>query len=275
MKGLLTLTSLSNTDIVNILELATQMRRVVCANYKKSPQLLGSVVGGIFENDTDAMPYNLATAYMSGTFVSHTSVDGMDMGRMLDNMGANTIVVGHSNDNIASWLHTHCKCDIINAGSSSSDPIAVLSQLMALTTRLDSLVNLEVLVVGNKKTNIIAELIHCLELFGSSLIWYLPSGDYATARRGIVVDKLDVAFGGADAVIDIGLTPYADSKSYYGGTYIDKTLLDKCRVDVPLLGSRVITEGNNIVTYPHQLVDTYESCYISVVMAVLYCLKKS
>ncbi len=274
MKGLLTLTTLSKTEIVNILEIASQMRRVVRAQYKKSPQLIGSVVGGIFGESSASIAYNLATTYLSGTYVDVITDDGMDIGRQLDNMGVNTIVVGNSNDNIASFLHNHCQCDVVNAGSNSSDPIGVLADLMALTTKLDSLNNLEILVVGNKHTNKIAELIHCLEMFGSSLMWYLPASDYATARRGIVVDKAEVAFGGADAVIDIGLSQYADAKSYYGASCIDKALLDKCRIDVPLLGSRVVADKTNIVPYVHQIADTRDSCYVAVVMAVLYYLSK-
>ncbi len=274
MKGLLTLTTLSKTEIISILEIAAQMRRVVRADYKKSPQLLGSVIGGVFSQDDMAVPFNLATTYMSGTFVNTTSSDGIDVGRRLDNMGVNAIVVGNGNDNIATWLYNNCKCDVINAGSNSSDPIGVLADLMALTTRVDSLSNLEILIVGNKNTNKIAELIHCLELFGSSLMWYLPASDYATARRGIVVDKPDVAFGGADAVIDIGLSQYADAKSYYGASCLDKALLDKCRIDVPLLGTRLVADNSNIITYPYQLQDTRESCYVAVAMAVLYYLTK-
>ena len=50
MKNLLSLMDLNKKDINNIFEVAAQMRRIVQNNYKKGPQLIGSVVGGVWDS---------------------------------------------------------------------------------------------------------------------------------------------------------------------------------------------------------------------------------
>lgn len=277
MKSLLSLTNLTKSDISQILEVATQMRRIVLTNYKKGPQLLGSVVAGLWNKPCKASTaFTLATSYLSGTALPiFGSDDVAEQCQTLDNMGVNTIVVSYDNDNLANTFAGKSRCSVINGGSSQYDPIGVLADLMALQTKLDGLNNLSVLAVGNRDVNKINELNHCLEQFGSSLIWYLPVDDFVTARRGIVLDKADAAFGGADAVIDLGLSAFSDPSKYYGSTGgISQSLMDKASIACPLLGSRNVVDNIGIREYSHNIVDVRDSCYVAVAMAVLYLLHR-
>ncbi|MCM1194515.1 MAG: hypothetical protein NC099_03460 [Corallococcus sp.] len=278
MKHLLSLMDLNKKDINNILEVASQMRRIVQANYKKGPQLIGSVVGGAWESPcVSSTAFSLGTSYLSGTCCPvFGSEDLLEQCRLFDNMGVNAVVVACENDNLAQIFASKSRCGVINGGSGQYDPIGALADLMAINGRLDGLQNLSVLAVGNRDTNKINELSYCLQQFGSTLIWYLPPDDFATQRKGIVIDKADSAFSGADVVIDLGLSAFADPVKYYGAFGgIPERLMDKARIDCPLLGSRNIAYGNGLREYPNNIVNSRDVCYVSVAMAVLYLMRSN
>lgn len=278
MKHLLSLTSLNKQDISQILEVATQMRRVVMTSYKKGPQLIGNVVAGLWQKPClSSTAFTLATSYLSGTACPLFGADDvMGQCKSLDSMGVNTVVVACENDNLVKNFANVSRCNVINGGSGQYDPIGVLADLMTLNLKLDGLQNLSVLVVGNRDNNKIIELNHALQLFGSGLVWYLPVDDFVTPRRGIVLDKPEAGFSGADAVIDIGLSTFSDPIKYYGtqGGIAEK-LLNKSRIEAPLLGARNVVDNVGIKEYPFNAVSTQESCYVSVAMAVLYLMTKN
>ena len=277
MKNLLTLTDLTKKEINNIIEVATQMRRIVTATYKKGPQLIGNIVAGVWSKPcASSTAFQLATAYLSGTACPVFAVDDvLEQCRTFDSMGVNTVVVACDNGNIAKNFANTSRAGVINGGSSQYDPIGVLADLMALNTKLDGLTNLNVLIVGNRDVNRINELNHCLQLFGSNAVWYLPPDDFVTTRKGIIIDRPQAAFSGADAVIDLGLAPFSDPEKYYGTSGgISQELMDMARISCPLLGSRYIVDKVGIKEYSHSIVSTRESCYVSVAMAVLYLLQK-
>lgn len=278
MKDLISLTELNKTEINQILEVAQQMRRIVTANYKRGPQLIGSVVAGVWPKPClSSTAFSLATSYLSGTPCAFYSTDDIhSFCQMLDNMGANTIVVSCENDNLAKTFASTSKKNVINGGSGQYDPIGVLADLLALSIRCDGLHNLSVLAIGNRDTNKINEYNHCLALFGGELVWYLPIEDLATQRKGIVLDDINSAFAGVDAVTDLGLSAFSEPQRYYGANGgISQTLMDKASIDCLLLGSRnVVVDNVGVKAYPHSLADLRETCYISVAMAVLYLMHR-
>lgn len=278
MKNLISLTELNKTEISQILEVAQQMRRIVTANYKRGPQLIGSVVAGVWPKPClSSTAFSLATSYLSGTPCPFYNVDDiMSCCKMLENMGANTIVVSCENDNLAKTFASTSKKSVINGGSGQYDPIGVLADMLALSIRCDGLHNLSILAVGNRDTNKINEYNHCLALFGGEMIWYLPVEDLATQRKGIVLDDINSAFAGVDAVVDLGLSAFSEPQRYYGANGgISQRLMDKARIDCLLLGSRnVVVDNVGVKPYQHSLADLRETCYISVAMAVLYLMHR-
>ena len=218
MKHLLSLTDLNKNEINNILEIAAQMRRIVTNSYKKGPQLIGSTVAGVWDKPcASSTAFSLAAGYLSGTACPVFGAEDLyEQCRLLDNMGANVVVISCENDNLAKTFASKSKCGVINGGSGQYDPIGALADLMTLNGKLDGLQNLSVLAVGNKETNKLNELAYCLQQYGSTLLWYLPADDFATQRKGIVIDKAESAFAGADAVIDIGLSPFSAPAKYCG-----------------------------------------------------------
>lgn len=278
MKNLLTLMDLNKKDINNIFEVAAQMRRIVQNNYKKGPQLIGSVVGGVWDSPcVSSTAFNLAATYLSGSVCPvFGAEDKLEQCRLFDNMGVNAVVVSADNDRLINSFASQSRCGVINGGSAMYDPIAVLADLMALNGRLDGLQNLTVLAVGNKDSNRIDELSYCLQQYGSTMVWFLPREDYATAHKGIVLDKAEAAFSGVDAVIDIGLTPFSNPASYYGSAGgIPEALMDKARIHCPLLGCRTIADGIGVKDYQNNIVNTRDCCYVSVAMAVLYLMHRN
>ena len=119
MKNLISLTELNKTEISQILEVAQQMRRIVTANYKRGPQLIGSVVAGVWPKPClSSTAFSLAASYLSGTPCPFYNVDDiMSCCKMLENMGANTIVVSCENDNLAKTFASSSTKNVINGGS--------------------------------------------------------------------------------------------------------------------------------------------------------------
>ena len=278
MKHLLSLMDLSKKDINDIFEVATQMRRIVQNNYKKGPQLIGSVIAGVWDAPSiSSTAFTLGATYLSGSVCPVFGSDDMlEQCQIFDSMGVNAVVVATENDNIVNTFASRSRCNVINGGSSQYDPIGVLADLMAISNRLDGLKNLTVLAVGNKDVNRISELNYCLGQFGSNLVWYLPSDDDSTPRRGLIVDKAEAAFSGVDAVIDLGLTAFSDSKKYYGNAGgIPETLLDKGRINCPLLGCKTIVDRIGVKEYSNNIVSVRDCYYVSIVMAVLYLMHRN
>lgn len=278
MNNLLSLTDLTRNEVQQIMELATQMRRIVLADYKRGPQLIGNTVGGVWKKPcTSSLAFQMAANYLSGNCVPVFGAENvLDVSLTLSNMGANTVVAQCDNDNVFRTLTLRSKARIVNGGSRQYDPIGVLADLLTLNIKLDGLGNLNVLVVGNRDVNKIKELNHCLPLFGSNMLWYLPTDDIATVRYGIVLDKVSAAFEGADAVIDIGLNGYSDEERYYGGNGgITRELMDSARPDCLLLGRDTIVDKGVIKQYEYSATSVRESCYVSVAMAVLYLLQRN
>lgn len=278
MKHLLSLMDLNKKDINNVFDVAVQMRRIVQNNYKKGPQLIGSVVAGVWDAPSvSSTAFNLGSTYLSGSFCPvFGSVDMLEQCLLFDNMGVNAVVISCDNDNLITTFAAQSRCNVINGGSGSYDPIGVLADLMAIGNRLDGLQNLTVLAVGNRDTNRISELNYCLEQFGSTLVWYLPENDRTTARRGIVIDKPEAAFSGADAVIDLGLKAFSQPQAYYGDEGgIPEVLMDKARINCPLLGCRTIVDKIGVKEYNYNIVSYRDSCYVSLAMAVLYLMHRN
>lgn len=273
MKDLLTLTSLSRTEIHHILDIATQMRRIVLASNKKSPQLLGKTLVGLFSEDcNESVAFDLACKYLSGTCaIVKTTDNWLEVAKNVEAMGANFIAAKNSNDNLLATMANVTTCSVINVGSKMYSPVTALADLMVLQTKLDGLQQMTVGVVGNGKTNVIADLDYALQLYKSNLIWYLPKDDVVTQRKGIVLDSIDSVFAGADAVIDIGLAQYTQGERYYGTNFgIPKETFDKARSEIPLLGTRFIVDKKGISEYYFNTVSAEASCYVAVAMAVMY-----
>lgn len=269
---------MSKRDINNIIEVATQMRRIVQNNYKKGPQLIGSTVAGVWEAPSvSSTAFNLGVNYLSGSFCPvFASDDMLEQCQVFDSMGVNAVVLSCKNDRLLDVFASQSRCSVINGGTSQYDPIGVLADLMAINGRMDSLQNLTVVAVGNKDVNRINELTYCLQQYGSTLVWYLPKSDTETVRKGIVVNNAEAAFSGADAVIDIGLTPFSDMEQYYGASGgIPESLMDKARINCPLLGCRTIVDRIGVRNYSNSIASARDCCFVSVAMAVLYLVHKN
>lgn len=278
MKHLLSLMDLNKKDINNILEVAAQMRRIVQNNYKKGPQLIGSMVAGVWESPSiSSTAFNLGVNYLSGSFSPvFASDDMLEQCQMFDSMGVNAVVVSCQNDRLANVFASQSRCSVINGGSSQYDPIGTLADLMAINNRLDGLQGLTVLAVGNKDYNRISELTYCLQMYGSTLVWYLPKTDDVTPRKGIIMDSAEKAFSGVDAVIDLGLTAFSDPAQYYGAVGgIPESLMDKARINCPLLGCRTVVDRIGVKDYMNSIAGARDCCYVSIAMAVLYLMHRN
>ena len=278
MKDLLTLLNCDKDTINLILNTAIQMRRIVMSDSKKAPQLIGKTVVGMFEQDClESNTLDLACKYLSGNYVtSHPTQSWMEVARAFDAMGANLVAVKNQNDSFLDALSKVSNASIVNMGSKLYNPVRVLTILMVLKTKLDGLQNICVGALGNGDVSVMAELDYCLSLYGSNLVWYLPKDDISTPKKGVVLNNLQHVLSGADAILDLGLAPFAQGERYYGSNFgIQKELLDLARVDAPLIGSRNYFEKRGVAEYLNNTVNTEYSCYIAICMALLYIKTKN
>lgn len=276
MTNLLSLNDVTRTELVDLFNVAVQMRKIALSNNKKSPQLMGRAVCGVWKTPCiSSTAFQLATAYLSGNFCPvFGSDDELEQCFAFANMGANVLVVNTQNENVLQHVARKVNVNVINGGSSQYDPIGVLADLMALYVKLDGLSNINVVAVGNRNVNKVAELGKCLQLFGSNLLWYLPAEDISTLRRGIVLDNLSAAIAGADAIVDLGLNAYASAEKYYGSSAgIPREMAEKAAINCPMLGCRTYSDGGAVKEYPNNAVSLRESCYVAVAMTVLYTMK--
>lgn len=278
MRKLLNLMNMSKNDVLNFLEVAWQMRRIAVTSYKRSPQLVGASVAGVFpRQDIVSKAFALATMYLSGNFVEIYGCDDVpEYCSAMCNMGVDMMVLKDLDDDLTAQMASTVNLPLINAGGSIYSPIEAMADLMALREKLDSLNNLTVLVVGNKNTAKLREIDHVLSLFRSHLVWYLPEGDHSSDDySGTVVHTLDLAFAGVDAIIDIGLNGNVQPELYYGNkSGILETYIDRARVNAPLLGCKKIVSASGAVNYPYSATDAQYQSLISVAMAALYLMRK-
>lgn len=277
MTKLLTLKQLSKKQLVELLEVSTQMRKMCNTTYKKAPQLLGSNIGSVWQKaNLQCVAVELATKFLSGSIAHYINIDDtVEFCRAMDNMGINQLVVSTEDDNQLKKISDSVSCAFINGGSRNYNPIAVLADLLTLLQKLDGLHNRTITVLGNRDTNKMEELIYCLELFSSNIVWYLPRADFSTNRQGIVVENINSAFKGADAIIDIGLKDFCEPKDYYGtNAGISAEFMDSASIEAPLLGSREIVGKNGAIAYPYATLDNQQTNNVAVAMALLYVTRK-
>ncbi|MEG1706433.1 MAG: hypothetical protein RR291_02950 [Clostridia bacterium] len=272
-KCLISLKELDKSEIKQILDIASQMRRIVLSTHKKSPQLLGKSVAVCSADSISSVAVNLASNFLSATTVKICPEDFLELAKALGAFGVDFVFAQHPNENLLRDIDKNGRYAVINLETSSSNPLKVLSYLLTLQDKLDGLSNLTVLAVGNKNVSAMGELSYALQLFGSELVWFLPKEDFVTVRRGIIFDNVEIAFDGVDAVIDLKLAEFSDSRLFYGDYGgIPKRLLDKARIDVALLDCRNIVTPNGITEYPYSAQETQYTALISVIMAVMYLL---
>jgi aspartate carbamoyltransferase catalytic subunit len=167
-KDLLGLKDLSADEIVEILENAEQMKKILSQNVKKTPHLQGKSVTTLFyENSTRTRTSFETAAKILGALTSSLSAATssvnkgetlIDTGRNLDALLTDVIVIRHRMSGAPHILARHVAAGVINAGDGTNEhPTQALLDIFTMRERFgNDLRGLKVVLSGDIKFSRVA-----------------------------------------------------------------------------------------------------------------------
>lgn len=160
-KDYIGLKDMTTEEILYIIETADTMKYVLSQKNKKTPHLQGkSMVLLFYENRSrNKVSYELAGQYLSANVVNMNIIEKneapgfhglLEMGKIIDQMGADFIVIRHPVSGSARFLAQNVSASVINAGDGiNENPSQALIELMTIKERIGFKRGLKVAVVGD------------------------------------------------------------------------------------------------------------------------------
>lgn len=159
-KDILGIKELSAEEMLEILDQAEEMKRVVESGNRKISHLSGKTVITLFyENSTRTrVSFELASKYMGANAVnisaSSSSVKKgetlIDTGKNLERMGCDAIILRHSSAGAAHLLARNVGCAVINGGDGMNEhPTQALLDMMTIRDQKGGFAGKRVAVVGD------------------------------------------------------------------------------------------------------------------------------
>ena len=298
-KDYIGLKSISAEEIHYIIETADTMKYVLSQKNKKTPHLQGkSIVILFYENRSRTkLSYELAGQYLSASVVNMNISENeeksgfsglLEMGKIIDQMGADYIVVRHPVSGSAKFLASHVNASVINAGDGiNENPSQALLDLMTIKEQKGSFENLKVTFIG--------DIMHSRE--ARSNIWgLLKLGAKVSVAAPPTLLPDDMASFGVDIYTDaykavrdcdviMSMRMQAENKyinelpsfnEYKNMFKIDKRMLSYAKDDVIIMHpgpiNRDIEIASEVIDSPRCLVNDQISNGVAIRMAMLYIL---
>lgn len=159
-KDLLGLRDISTEEILEILDTAETMKKIVTGPTKKTPHLQGkSIVTLFYENSTRTrLSFELASKYMSAVAANISSSGSsvkkgeslIDTGKTIDMMGTDLIILRHPQSGAAKLLAEHVDSAVINAGDGTNEhPSQALLDMFTIREKKGGFNGLKVAIVGD------------------------------------------------------------------------------------------------------------------------------
>ncbi len=159
-QDLLGLRDLSAQEILNILETAKEMKKIIQSPVKKAPNLQGKTVINLFyENSTRTrMSFELASKYLGANAANITASGSSvekgetleDTVRTLNAMAADIIVMRHSMSGAPHFIAPMVDAHIINAGDGMHEhPTQALLDLFTMLEKKGKIEGLKVAIIGD------------------------------------------------------------------------------------------------------------------------------
>lgn len=162
-KDFISLMDSTEEEILYILDTAETMKHVIGKKNKKTPYLEGkSVISLFFEKSVRAkLSYELAAQYLSANIVdivvSETNnryENIREMGRTIDQMGADFIILRHPMSGSAKFLAENVSASVINAGDGiNENPSQALLDLMTIKNAKGDFKGLKVAIIGDVESS--------------------------------------------------------------------------------------------------------------------------
>ncbi|MDL2248650.1 aspartate carbamoyltransferase catalytic subunit [Tyzzerella sp. OttesenSCG-928-J15] len=298
-KDYIGLKGISAEEINYIIETADTMKYVLTQKNKKAPHLQGkSMVILFYENRSRTkVSYELAGQYLSASVVNmniseEAETPGfsglLEMGKIIDQMGADFIVIRHPVSGSAKFLSNNVNACVINAGDGiNENPSQALLDLMTIKEQKGKFEGLRVAFVG--------DIMHSRE--ARSNIWgLLKLGASVSIAAPPTLIPEDIASFGVDVYNDaykavkdcdviMSVRMQAENKyineipsfnEYKNLFKIDNRVLSYAKDDVIIMHPGPINRGieiaSEVIDSPRCLVNDQISNGVAIRMAMLYIL---
>ena len=298
-KDYIGLKDISAEEIHYIIETADTMKYVLSQKNKKTPHLQGKSIVILFYEDRSRtkVSYELAGQYLSASVVNmniskNEEISGfsglLEMGKIIDQMGADYIIIRHPVSGSARFLARNVNACVINAGDGSNEnPSQALLDLITIKEQKGSFENLKVTFIG--------DILHSRE--ARSNIWgLLKLGAKVSIAAPPTLVPDDMASFGVEIYADaykavkdcdviMSVRMQAENKyrnelpsfnEYKNMFKIDNRMLSYAKDDVIIMHpgpiNRDIEIASDVIDSPRCLVNDQISNGVAVRMAMLYIL---
>lgn len=298
-KDFLGIRDMTADELNYILKTAETMKFVINQKNKKVPHLQGkSVIMLFYDSSARAkLAYELAAQHLSANVVDMTATASserkerlQDMGQLIDQMGADFIILRHPMSGAARILADSVEASVINAGDGyNENPGQSLLDLMTIKERKGGFDGLKVAIIGDimhsrvSKSNIWGLLKLGAEVRVTGPTTLIPSklesfGVKVCFDPREAVDQADVILSTRISVLEGEgiLIPSLDE--YRSMFLIDENLMKYAKADAIVMHPGQIQRGveiaTSVVNSPHCIVNDQIGNSVAVRMAMLYILSQ-
>ena len=299
-KDLLGLEGVSKEEIIEIMDTAEQMKKILLSGSKKTPHLQGkSVILVFFENSTRTrVSFDLAAKYLSAASsaisASASSVSKgetlLDTARTLDRMKADVIVMRHPMSGAPHFMAKNVEASVINAGDGMHEhPTQALLDMFTVRERKGGLEGLKVAIVGDIMHSRVARSnAYGMQTMGAEVVLagpstMIPPGIEKTGVK--VTNDVSEAVRNADVVMGLriqkerqqaGLFPSV--REYYKYFGIDEARLKAAKSDAIIMHPGPVNRGVEMSTFTidgdMSVIDEQVTNGLAVRMALLFMLTR-
>ncbi len=300
-KDLLGLEGVSKEEIINILDTAAQMKKILLGGSKKTPHLQGkSVILVFFENSTRTrVSFDLASKYLSASSSAISAAASsvskgetlLDTARTLDRMKADVIVMRHPMSGAPHFMAKNVEASVINAGDGMHEhPTQALLDMFTIREKKGSLEGMKIAIVGDIMHSRVARSnAYGMKTMGAEVVLAGPSTmmPVGIEKTGVITtNSVDDAVKDADVVMGLriqkerqeaGLFPSV--REYYKYFGIDDKRLEKAKKDAIIMHPGPVNRGVEMSTFTidgdMSVIDEQVTNGLAVRMALLFMLTRS
>ncbi len=297
-QNLLGLKDLSAGEIMNVLETAKQMKKVVKSPDKKINNLSGKTVVNLFyENSTRTrLSFELAAKYMSANAANITASGSsvqkgeslIDTAETINAMAADILVIRHSMSGAPHLIAPLLDASVINAGDGMDEhPTQALLDMLTILERKGGFKGLKVAIIGDVyHSRVVRSNIYGLTRLGAEVSLGGPATlmPYGMEKMGVkVFNTVHEAIVDADVVMALriqlerqnsGLFPTINEYNRFFG--LDETRLKLAKPDVIVMHPGPINRGvelnSSVADGEQSVINEQVTNGVAVRMAVMHLL---
>ncbi len=271
-KDLLEIKSLSEDEILTILNTAKDMKKRIDNNYLRGDELKNkSVVTLFYENSTRTkMSFMLAADYLGAKpqdlGISTSSVNKgeslIDTGVTLDQMGINAIIIRHSLTGSSHLLAKNVNACVINAGDGSNEhPTQALLDMYSIIEKKGKIEGLNIAIIGDIANSRVARSnVFGLTKLGANVTLAGPSTLVSKnmeilSKNVKVVNNIEEGIKNADVIMGLRVQferqkkmPFPDTREYHQIFGLKEDMLKLAKDDVIIMHPGPVNRGVELST---------------------------